>query len=855
MNHLYNKKGYTLTYAMVVIGLLLILTGSVTFVSYYNIKTSRISGHVNTSFYANDGAMEEALTELSVSTYNAEVAAWNRVTNPSLLGESQWMLFLDAIYEDVNNDVFSIDVANEIIARALQGEFETTFYNYLYQGTHVTHPFFDTSQVGNSRYLDFNGYRDLIIGSPSEINSSIVYVMEDVDIINDSTKQLTGIVSADADPVITVSDILVNEDESFSFNVKSNGEYHKYDKEITVDITIIVPKYTFSVAMLQESIAISRNLSTDQAILSNGDIVFAEGTTTVTGDIYAYGDSIDIKYNQNRNSYGGIVVGYESVAPNVYNSAVLENDLGKGNTKGTLDITGNIATRNSIKLETDESSITVNMLPASASDRKGNIFANAVHIREEASDTELTVHNDLYMYADLFIAGDDATITIGSNAPPIKTGSRDDYRPTLGGIYGLHSANFAALTEYTRTGTIMVSTKALNPSITANGVYLYGVMRYNAYDKDLFDSSSDNEKAAYQSGESLTTYKNSQYYQSLLSSDIYQKGVFASLQTFVDAQATGTLYDLITFGIPGYTLDQVSYRSNHFYTMGYYASTDTQNIYKPISDDDKGIVTIRNAEKDGVNGYYGVATTGILAFNGKVVNNTQTKITNALDNLSGSILGTEENVDEKVSLLGFTKKINADDYGEIPLWDEWFNSSNNPDVVINEESSEVAFYNSDENVDVFINMVGPNDSINILGLERLTESFSGTLVSEGDIYINADLGETVTFTGNIISKKNIYFIGRGTKNIVYNEPEIYKAIHGSPELKSFYNISDVDGALDGRKLTRSATSKLSSFDINIVPNNAEIDKIRLNYVSDAQTDGTNITDSNSIIINSWRETN
>ena len=109
-----NKKGYTLTYAIVVIGLLLIVTGSVTFISYYNLKTARIGGQVNTSFYANDGAMEEALTELNQYVYNAEVKAWDHINEHTFINDPDWGDFLERIYQDVNNNTPGFSIEKEI---------------------------------------------------------------------------------------------------------------------------------------------------------------------------------------------------------------------------------------------------------------------------------------------------------------------------------------------------------------------------------------------------------------------------------------------------------------------------------------------------------------------------------------------------------------------------------------------------------------------------------------------------------------------------------------------------------------------------------------------------------------------
>lgn len=840
-----NKKGYTLTYAIIVIGLLLILTGSVTLISYYNLKTSRIGGNVNTSFYANDAALEEAISELKVYTYNAEVAAWNRIRNPNMLNEPTWSNFLNAIYEDINNNVMTIDQGNDVVARALRGEFESTFYNNLYSGTHASHAFFDSGQFGVNKYLDFSAYSGLQVTAVSSLDSGIVAVLEDEDIVTDSDKSLDSIVTADASPVITVSGISLNGDGSFDFKISSDGTYHKFNKQLEVDLTIQAPKYEFSVAMLQKNIALSRNKATNQVLLANGHIVFAEGTSNVEGDIYAYGQSIDVKYNGPRDNYGGIILGYEQDAYAAYESSTLENQMGYNTDRsGAASITGNVATRNAIKMETSNSALTVSE----------NVYANAFYVRPSSSNTSTTVLDNMFLYADLYIGGDNASVVVGNTTPSFAGATnRNTYRPTDGEIWGLHDANFAAGDEYTRTGSIIISTNASNPSITANGIYLFGVSRFSAFDTDIFATQS--KKQAYKSGESMTTYKNSQYYQTLLSDNIYQSGVFATLKQFTDAANSGIKYDLVTFANFYNNLNQVQYRSNHYYTMGFAASQDTENIYKKISDSDKAIIKLRDTLKNSDGEYYAVATTGLIAFDdisnaakGLVVNSTKTPSL-GLDTLSKSILRTDELVDEKISLLGFTKKTGSDTYSEVSLFNSWFNTGANSVPLTSSASSDVALYNKDASKDIFINATGPSGSINILGLGTSDEKFTGTLVSAGDIYINADAGERVTFTGNIISQKNIYFIGAGEKKIIHNELDIYKAINSQDALKAFYHTNN------GKQLQVHLNSKDAGFDVTLANNDAESEKIRINYVSDAITDGTNVTESNSVIINNWTETN
>jgi len=901
MKKLLNKNGYTLTYAIVIIGLLLILTGSVTFVSYYNLKTSRIGGHVNTSFYANDGALEEALTKFNLYTYNAEMDAWNYIDGQTFLADADWSLFLEDIYRDVNDDTngFTIEKANEIIACALKGEFEQVFFNSLYNGSPASHLFYN--QAGTTpteRYLDYNEYTGITLTGGVTLDGAILTSLE--------TEQFrpVNIVTADQVPEITISNFdllkkddglgnLIDDTKGFRFNITSDGTYHKYNKKVQVDLSVIAPDYSFSIAMLTENFVMYKNELINNTLVANENIVFASGITNVAGDIYAYGvfdeaniedgdnsndtdnqtTHLDLEYDDDRDQYGGIVVGYldDNSQNRAYDSTFADAYL-TGTSTGIANVSGDVATRNAVKLETDSSNLTVT----------DSVYANGMYIRDTADNSSTTISKNLYLYNDLYVAGDNISITVGTDVGITpKNGNRAVYRPGQGEIWGLHEINYVAYNNYTRLGSIIVNSDAINPAITANGMFLYGVIRYNVEGKEDREQLSDN--VAYKTGESFTTFKNAQYYQSQLSDDIYQSGVFSFLSQFTNKAGVG--YDLISFDALA-DVNQVDYRSNHYFTMGYLANLDNENIYKDVSEADKSILRFREVKTyddgDGIasnDPFYGIASTGLVAFQmeGEAdpkprvynINKTDTETISA--DLKKNVLSND--VDDKINLLGYIEQYYESGdpkYREDGFFSEWLDIGSTPSVGLptNESDditkSSLGIYNNDSSKDIYINFpVHYDNHINIRG-RYLTNSASnienleGTIVSRGNIYIySGQFGlntEVFNFEGNIISEKSIYMLGNGTKNFVNNEQLIYETIHKNSGLDTLYQTDT------GKQLSISLGeySTEPDFSVNIIDNNQiepdDSNKITINYVSDMSSDGTSIIDSNSIVINSWTET-
>lgn len=895
MRKYYNKKGYTLTYTIIVIGLLLILTGSVTFISYYNLKTARVGGRVNDSFYLNDSSLEEALTDLNRYVYDAEVKAWNHLdAHTFVVNDPTWVNFLSRIYQDVNDPAsgLTLDRANDIIARALKGEFEVTFFNELYKGNNAKHEFYNREGITLSeRYLDYTSYQGISLVSATELRDDIQNELEETDYF-DSVIEPSVTIDSFRHINVLPDDSIVDGTNGFEIVLLTDGTVHNYNKKLQTKLHVIAPDYEFSVAMLTENFIMYKNKLTSYAMVADDNIVVLDGDVDIIGDIYALGNyrkadnsfgHVDVDYNLPRDNYGGVVIGYkDSSSSRVYGSTLIDgfypNDV-----SGDLTVTGSISTRNTVKIEASSSSNPSNLLVTD------DINSNAFYVRPGTESANINVNDDMMLYADMYVSGTNTQVTVGTGNNETPSGNRNIFKYNTGVIWGLHDKNFAANNAYTRTGSLVIGAGAVNPIIKANGLNLNGVIRYDVEGYEVRTPDSDDKKTSYRTGESFTTYKNSQYYQTLMSDNIYQNGVFAFLSGF--ANGSGVNFDMISFDALT-DINQVAYRSNHYFTMGYMANDPTrfgldENFYKKVSDEDKSILRIRNPKHDGTvsvpGQFYGIQTNGIVAFsdengaNGKVYNVSRTGIS---DDNAGMVINvlyddpsssTDDGVDKEISLLGYTFEYKDADnntlYKEKKLFNDWISSvdvdGDSVDSLIpNLNSTSFALYNNDPTKDIYINFPDSyyggdgkpidTDNIYVKGVNSTIENLEGTIVSKGNVYIYSKAGETLNYKGNIISEKSIYLFGQGNKNFELDEQVVYGMIHKNPELVDVY-MTDFGRDISIPQGVGTGTTVEANFAVNVENNTDDSNKITINYVSNANPNGTNIIDSNAIVIDSWRE--
>lgn len=834
LNILKNKKGYTLTYAIIIIGLLLILTASVIMITYMNFKFARTGGQINTSFYASDGALEEALTELSRYSYNAEVKAWEEVNSINYAIEP-WYGFLNDIYDDIDADVLSIDEGNQLISDAIRGVFDSTYYNELLDssaGNPAYHNFYNAGLSGTAKYLDFSGYTGVTFQADAEVKISILTALGTTLFVPDDIIAPSDSNPADVESV-TVSDVALTKE--IRMTIVSDGTYHEKNKRLSVDVSLLPPDYNFSTSLKTESISLRKNDITDQALAAKGSIFFLEGDTMVDGNIYGYGDQIDFANDQPRQTYGGITVG-------------------DGSTTMNVTVTGDVASRNAFNVYAPNSNVSVG----------SGLYVNNLYFAPSAEDANVTIDKDLYMYSDLFVGANRVSVSIDTSNPDAGLDrlslNPNEYIPTSGNLVGLLSLHPVAGDGYTRTGSIIVSETVEAPSITCNGLFLNGVVRYNLLQKDHFKSSGDED--AYKTGESFTTNQNKTYYQTLGLGSIYQSGVVSFLQEFIidpniDPDDPSNILSLISFNDAlDASLDQKEFRAIHYYSMGYNAFIEHRDSSAPyslndISAVDKSIIKLRNPVRNpSTSAFYGVNANGIIQFKSAETLGQDGKVyhpdiinTAAISNNQDALSRT---IDEKANILGYSDytNIGSDRHSEVNLFNAWLNNSASPVLPIDASDVKVAVYNNDPSKDIYINYdVLHGGHIDISGqLNVANEIFEGTVVTRGNIYINSS--DLVTFRGNLISEKNIYLVGNGQKNIVHDELAIYSAINKSTELRTLYHTTT------GRELAVSGTMINNDFTA-LVQNNSE--EINVNSVNDMVNSGTTIIDSRSMRINSWYE--
>jgi hypothetical protein len=846
INKIKNKDGYTLTYAIVVIGVLLILMASIVMITFFNFRLARVGGEVNTSFYANDGAIEEALTELSRYTYNAEVGAWAVVNGQAYLTSTEWKdVFLPALYDDVNLDVLSVQEANNIMSHAIRGIFETNFYNALLDtdaSQAASHVFFNPLATGTDKYLDYSGYTGVTFNGALQLNSTIRSSVSTTLFQPDDIIDATEVLGVEDDAEITSVVVDAINTSGITLTIKSDGTYHARNKKMSVQVTIKPPEYNFTVSTKTETLNLRKNDITDYPLIAKGDIVFNQGITSVSGPIYAYGSTIDFMYDQDRSTYGGIII----------------------NAGSDVSVTGSAGTRNTVKFTGSGARLSVT----------DDLYANSVSFLSASNGSDLNIGENLYIYSDLYVGANDVDVTLAtsnpdSGSPDPRLGLNiDTYRPTTGTLYAVLPLHPVAGEDYTRTGSIIVNPNTSDTDITLNGLFLSGVIRYDLLDKSKLQLGTP-EREAYKTGESFTTYRNKEYYQTLTTSSIYEAGVISSLEKFI-INAAGDLEDpdntinLISFNDAlDSNLAQTHFRAIHFYTLGYKAFLERAGGSEPyelneVNYLDKSIIQLRNPLRDASKAFWGVNTNGIVQFKdaavadqlGKVYHPDIINMKSFLNN-SGNI---SREIDLGANILGFS------DYTDILNGNyhdrDLMMSSSSPlttwldptvDAVNAAGSSDTVLqvYSKNGATDIYINYDTVQTGINFPGVVGLAnETFQGVVVTAGDVYINADAGEITRFIGNIVTSGDIILTGSGTKEIVHDELTIYSNINKYPELRDLYH-TDL-----GRQLSITGYMYTNNLLMSIVNNTETID---VNFVNDMMTGGASIIESDSLTINSWVE--
>ncbi len=700
---------------------------------------------------------------------------------------------------DLSEKNISISEANKVVEYALKGIFEKEFYMHLYPTTG------GVKQVDFPMDSFFGGDSITILDASDEVHKKAKYKIlastnpeaEDLvtfPVASPTTIDWGDIVKLDAssiNKITTSADVTNPHVIKLILSSEPKDTSGKYKKKIEVELAVSAPNYTFDSGIVKKLKKVKENEILEHAIIAEGTVTL--NNSTIDGNVYAYGmdgtgPKMDYEYSQSRSAYGTITAD------------------GDNTINGNLECKGVIRVPQNGKLTVSDS-----------------LYSTALYVAEDSS-TE--VNGNMYLYSDLFVEGNGAEVIVGNSS-------------SNGYIWALHSGS--GIDEYTRTGSIIFSKNATkyksdeDPMITANGLYLSGVVRYDVQNADT---------SSYRTGESMTTYNNTEYYQTLGSNNIYQTGVIAKLDEYTNASNT---YKLIKFF--GYSnLDQVDYRKNHYYTMGYYAQEDLSNTFKKISDVDKNLIEIRSLDPTT---FDKVHANGIIPVNGKVYRYDRTGL-RGFGNDSAY-----ETADRNINWLGY---YSGNPITKEQLFDDWFNttsSAENPKELNVSPSSAVSSAGG-------VITISDNSKGLIYTANKVVIQDGVTF--EGVIFVKSDkdviLGEGAQVNkGMIITKGNV-ILGENArvsydKNSVY--VNFYSFLYKEASLLGndpVYDIGYINPDITndaGRKMTINSNSgKPVDFKIEVGNNG---NKIPITVFEGAESEYIGILKSNTVKLVEWREVN
>jgi len=776
---LLNKKGSALIYSILILFILSVLGTLLISITMSNLQINRITGEMNTAYYLSDGAIEEALSEIREHTYNAEKTAQEWINEPSQYkATGEWNDFILYLEDGITNGILTGDDARLLMEDKLEEEFRKKYFDYFIEG-------------GDS------------------IKDSIKTELETVDFTASFNDQKNPVIKP-----IEISSQFVFEDENsrIEVNLLSSGEYNEYEKRISLDLDIILPKYEYIVVSSTEKREIYSNEIIERAFSAEGDLIVTGGDVEINGDVYTYGTYPSLESIPNK-LMGGIVTGYTSSDTDFldYNQGFSGRNLEALGIEGSgsLTINGNLATRSAVHILSDNSIINI----------RDNTFCDTLAIEENGDASQIDIGNNLYMYGDLEINGDDGQIFIGNTS-----------LPSTGKIYGLLDGDPAGI--YTdRSSSIIINADNGNEKLIANNIYIAGTSYIQVY---KYDPEAEINRY-YQTGESvnLSKYGYVYLYSSRLPSEDY---TYPVIYTSDD----GTEYEMIEAD-EGLFSD-VRFKIDHFLRYFY------DSFHGPeMSLQDKNKVSINNLDSSDLNDNYSL---GAIVEDGLIYN---PDIEDSEDN---RLMNYEEFINLRQGLI---KEI--DKNTNIFYTRDYYNNTNTNPIFSDfiDESIEVnnniddldnfIFINMNEDKDLFINSPEGIDLEDVSNDYEYIEAdnMMGVILSRGNIFIYQDENESFTFNGSIITKGNIVLYGPGAKTINHDYDKVIDLLIRNENLGNLFHIST------GKESYIESGSTLNN-NLNMKVRNSTKEPISVTLVSTPDAIGANKKQQlKTFNIKSWRE--
>lgn len=807
LRHLYeSNRGETLIYTIMVMAVLIIVGSALAAFAVMSIRLSTLQHASEKAFYLSDAAMEETLTQLESQLRQAETEALKKVNDTSLYyNEAKWQNFLQKINQDSIAGKISSSEASERVKMATKAEFFKQYYYELFgkpsgntwlaedyslidaSGGYVNNP----QPLFNAAGLSVDGFKALeaITLNPSEYPGY----------------EATG------KPLMNVT--VDFKDNFIQLKLRSTGQFNSYKKPMVVNVSLVPPDYTQVIATKSGNMTLAKNELLAYGLAARMDIIVSEGqSNTVNGNVYSYGTFPETG-NYRIKQLGGVLLGYEA-SSNILSQRIGDFDPSLTNSAAGLNINGNLYTRSAVKLFGNDSNLMVS----------GNTFANALTFDENSSLADANIGRNLYLYEDLYLAGQQPTLSVGEST------AKGD-----GLLWGImqHQVNLSnQVVRSDMSSSIIVDSDSVSPRIFVNSAYIAGVAYFNVF------VNSEGTRHYYQSGESFTTNNNFYFY------DTKSPGNTDLTTTAVAyTDESGKQYYLYeALDAEGKVVSNVQFKADVFFQGG---------LKDPsaISAADRSIFNIRTIDLDEDGDVIGLENNyalGVIIANSKVIDPypeiggggpPKSEYANdaAFQGMKRSVLKAADQVTSLLSTRDYSTNLNQDPsmasksrLGQFINWPS-------TDIVRMTDPNEVAIISSDPNVNVYVNIpdtladqmkiLEPN-SIFLKEGSGAYRNMTGVIAVNGNVLIyNDDLANRFNYTGTIIANGSIVLRGQGDKTFNYSEEKIYGLVGKDTALKSVFSLDSgkrmvlqqvggADSSSENGSLTFAVTSNPVTLTLN-----------------------------------------
>jgi hypothetical protein len=771
-----SQKGSAMAYILVVVMILTIMMGALITMTVSNYRLGLIKSGRNTAFYYADGAIDEALAEIEEMSHRAELEA-NKIIHDDeadFKSEVKWRDFENWIErnqlpdeegafdptEEVDEDtvVLTAEEVSALYTEALNREFVKQYMKVLLKDYAVKT---DYDLIKDDKFVETNTLE-------LTCNNTTVLKDEYYGAIARVKFNPTG--EADFKNIkINVQPSFLTEKNAVRLVLRSTGEHNIYNKQVEVALDMIPPRQEFVTVTTMVRKEMKTNDILENTLVAREDIICVGGQVESKGDVYALGTFVDGPTTSHFNK-GGVIVGYgqHSDFLNLNTNSPI-NTAVQG--KGQLDVLGDIKTASSVKLDYPQSSISTKYL-SKTNDVGGKIYADSFVIDDKVDGTSTYLDSSMYLMDDLYIAGDDTTITLGDDDTFDPASMDDSLVMYLRGLDVDDASESSASTDVSSSIRIKGDTK--NVSINLDSIYVPGVAYINVQRNAI--ENGDTVVKYYQTGESFTTGNNFFFYQepSLNNEQRTQDTTY----TYIDPSSGEEVsYSLVEFiDEKGDIQESAAYKTDHFLNrvIEEYEKDEAVRDMNIVPADDKEIMTIHSMKRDIPEGtadseeYENNYALGVFLANKRIYNpnglsisgtsydGTIRRDTNLISDLRMYLLGHRDYLNRKT----ITSKDPDDAATE--LLDQYIDFTKTYKV-INEGQLIVV----EDSKDVYINV--PASDIknpgNAIIYDKSTK-IKGLVATKGNIYVyNDDTSTPLTFDGTLIAGKSIVFYGNGKKII------------------------------------------------------------------------------------------